>query len=105
MPQLDFFNVLSQLESTVLFFLFFYFFTVFFVVPTILTIFNLRLAFITISTQLFNSFFVILFSNLFFFSSFSLELKNSVEEDFQIFAQFVAFNSLLITFFNFNELH
>jgi hypothetical protein len=56
MPQLDFFNILSQLEYTIIFFLFFYLFVVFFVVPTILSIFQIRAFYISFSTQIFNSF-------------------------------------------------
>jgi hypothetical protein len=59
MPQLDFFNILSQIEYGIIFFIFFYFFNLFFVIPTIITIFQLRTIFFNFPMQLFNSFSVL----------------------------------------------
>ena len=54
MPQLDFFNILSQIEYSIIVFFFFYIFNIFFVIPTILSIFQLRTIFFNFPFQIIN---------------------------------------------------
>ena len=54
MPQLDFFNILAQIEYSVIVFFFLYLFNVFFVIPTVLTIFQLRTIFFNFPFQIIN---------------------------------------------------
>lgn len=61
MPQLDFFNILSQIEYSIIVFFFFYIFNIFFVIPTILSIFQLRTIFFNFPFQIIN--FVSTFTN------------------------------------------
>jgi hypothetical protein len=96
MPQLDFFNILSQLEYTIIFFTSLYLFVVFFVVPTILSIFQIRSFYISFSTQIFNSFleslpvaYTLIFE-IFSDLDFSLN-EDSLDED-----NLEVFNSMLI---------
>jgi hypothetical protein len=82
MPQLDFFNILSQLEYGIIFFMFFYFFNIFFVIPTIITIFQLRTIFFGFPIQLFN-----------FFSILTLADYNYVKEETKEFSSLVSQSS------------
>ncbi len=104
MPQLDFFNVLSQLESSLIFFIFFYLFTIFFVIPTILTIFNLRLSFLLVSSQLFNSFFFLIVSYFEIALILVEDCKTVSMSDISHYNQFKFFNNQLFYYSNFNEL-
>lgn len=107
MPQLDFFNILSQLEFGLLIFISFYFFSIFFVIPTILAIFSVRSYLKAFPLQLFNSYSLVTFTTInFYFENFSVLsheyiFNNDLYTEHMKFNEFI-FNEFISTEFKLN---
>lgn len=103
MPQLDFFNILSQIEYSIIVFFFFYIFNIFFVIPTILSIFQLRTIFFNFPFQIIN--FVSTFTNSYFLSTNEVArltiLQSNITFSDLILAQY--FNTQLLQYLNEEE--
>lgn len=93
MPQLDFYNILAQIEFGLFSFIFFYLFSVFFVIPTILAVFSVRAYLKSFPLQLFNSYSFVTFS-----------IVNNYFESFSnLSSEYIFTNDLYLEHMKFNE--